>query len=123
MGVYIIDTFFKLFYKIIRGKWYELTNERLFIKSYMIDVFGNYMFSEFWNCTLSVGGYKFGRFGETMSSVFGKKLAEATLSPAGYLLAYYLDLLFVTDWENGGHCSASILNDSQIENFLNLRDC
>ena len=76
----IIDLFFLMIYKTKDRKWYQLINERHFQKAFNIDVFGNYQFNELWNLILSKGNYKFGRFGETLSSCLGKKQLENSLS-------------------------------------------
>lgn len=107
-----------MLYNVRKRKWYTLITKRLLLQAYLIDVFGNYIFSDFWNCTLSTGGYKFGRFGETLSSCFGKKLEERSLSILGYIIAYLLNILDFSTWKEGGHCKDSILNDEEIADFF-----
>ncbi len=115
--VFILDTIFKLFYHVAKRQWYMLINKRFFYKAYLIDVFGNFIFADFWNYTLSKGGYKFGVFGETLSSCFGKKLQEKSLSILGYIIACSINIVDFSTWHKGGHCFDSILTKEQIDKF------
>ena len=99
-------------------KWFKTTAKRKFKKAFKVDVFANNLFPSFWNACLSKGGYQFGRFGETLSSVFGKKRAEKSLNWLGWTVSILIDGIDFTTWKRGGHCAASIMTDEAIESFL-----
>ena len=68
-----------------------------------IDIHGNRSLRALWNTTMrKPNGYKFGREGETISSVLGKNQRDKTLSFMGKLLAGLLDLL------DKDHCKNAI---------------
>ena len=68
-----------------------------------LDRFGNSEFRTLFNLTLKKKeGYKFGNMEETISSVLGKNQRDNTLSFAGKVLAFILDLL------DKNHCKKSI---------------
>ena len=70
-----------------------------------LDIFGNREFRSFWNAVLILPeGYKFGKYGETISSVLGKNQRDSTLKPCGKFLVKVLDKI-----END-HCLKSINN-------------
>ena len=114
-----------LFVDLKGKKWYKNKNQSEFQKAFNIDVFGNYQFADFWNLIFSNGGYKFGSFGETISSVLGKKLKENTLSFIGYAILLIIDFIDISKWKSGVlngtgfHCVASIQTDQQIKDFIN----
>jgi len=74
------------------------------------DRFGNHNYKTALNFWLSKGGYEFGNASETISSVFGKKGVEKTLSIFGWFWYYLLYALDISNWKKGGHCFASINN-------------
>ncbi len=119
----IIDSFFNLVYKVRGRKWYKLTNGRNFKKSLNIDVFGNYQYVDLWNFLFSKGGYEFGKFGETMSSCFGKKQLEKTLSWFGWVVLIIINIIDYTKWiqglkGKGFHCNAAIQPEEEIKKFI-----
>lgn len=116
--IYLLDEVISLFVNVKGRKWFKVTSKRKFSKAFKVDVFANYLFPDFWNITFSKGGYKFGRFGETLSSCLGKKKLENTLSYLGLLIYCVLYAVDVSTWKNKGHCIASIMTESEIENFL-----
>ena len=68
-----------------------------------LDRFGNFEFRTLFNLTLKKkGGYEFGNFEETISSVLGKNQRDNTLSRAGKVLVWILDLI------EKEHCKKSI---------------
>ena len=68
-----------------------------------LDRFGNSEFRTLFNLTLKKKeGYKFGNMEETISSVLGKNQRDNTLSFAGKVLVWILDLL------DKNHCKKSI---------------
>ena len=68
-----------------------------------IDVFANVVGSDLFNAIFIVDqGYKFGNPKETISSVLGKNQRDKTLSLAGNLLRWILDLI------DDNHCIKSI---------------
>jgi len=68
-----------------------------------IDVFANVVGSDLFNAIFIVDkGYKFGNPKETISSVLGKNQRDKTLSLAGGLLRWILDLI------DDNHCIKSI---------------
>lgn len=118
--VYIIEGIVSLFIDVKHTKWFKTTSKRKFNKAFKVDVFGNWLFKDFWNITLSKGGYEFGVFGETLSSVFGKKRREGSLNILGYGISIIIDIIDFTKWKKGGHCKASIMTEEKINNFLNI---
>lgn len=71
-----------------------------------IDLLGNVIGAELFNDTLrKQSGYKFGRRGETISSVLGKNQRDNTLTKTGQLLRKTLDFI-ETD-----HCLESIRDE------------
>jgi hypothetical protein len=52
-----------------------------------------------------------------LSSCFGKKKLENTLSWIGLFWYYLLYTLDYNTWKKGGHCVASIMSDEEINNF------
>lgn len=82
-------------YKSVKGYFYELAKD--------IDIFGNRAFRSLWNSTLiNKKGYRFGAWGETISSVLGKNQETNTLTRTGKTLAGLLD------WLDKDHCKKSI---------------
>ena len=71
-----------------------------------IDVFANVVGLDLFNAIfITNGGYKFGNPKETISSVLGKNQQDKTLSLAGDLLRWILDLI------DDNHCLNSINDD------------
>jgi hypothetical protein len=69
-----------------------------------IDKFGNREFRTLWNKTLRIEtGYKFGNPEETISSALGKNERDGTLSKAGKVLSWILNLI------DKDHCKKSIV--------------
>tara|TARA_R110000772_G_C13310310_1_gene440361 strand:- start:24630 stop:25040 length:411 start_codon:yes stop_codon:yes gene_type:complete len=116
--VHLVSTVVMLFTGIKARKWYQLINSRAFEDAFNIDVFGNYQYGWFWNLIFSRGGYKFGRFGETLSSCFGKKQVEGTLSFVGWIVLIIINVIDFSKWFKGGHCIAAIQTRGEIRNFL-----
>ena len=117
--VYIIADFVMMFVGVKKRKWFKITSERKFTKAFKVDVFGNWLFADFWNVAFSKGGYKFGRFGETLSSCFGKKRLENSLNWFGFVISIIIDVVDFTKWFKRGHCIDSIMYDEIINDFLN----
>jgi hypothetical protein len=117
--LYLVEDIVMLFVKVKNRKWYKLSEQRKFIKARKTDVLGNFLFGDLFNAILSKGGYKFGRFGETLSSVFGKKRKEKSLNWLGFIISKIIDCIDFTKWKKGGHCQWSIMTDKEIEVFLN----
>lgn len=101
-----------LFLPVVVGFYiikYLLTGDRRELKVWFfrsareIDVFANVVGSDLFNAIFIVdGGYKFGNPKETISSVLGKNQRDKTLSLAGNLLRWILDLI------DDNHCIKSI---------------
>ena len=106
-----------LFHKVKGRKWYKLQDKRRSVIAYRIDVMGNFIYAEYWNGYYSKGGYKFGRLGETISSVLGKKQQEKSLSVLGWVLLYLVNFIDFTTWFKGGHCKYWIQMEKQINKF------
>lgn len=117
--LFVVNFFFSLVYDVKDRKWFRLTTKRNKRKAVLIDVFGNYIFSDFWNFAFSKSGYKFGVFGETLSSCFGKKRLEKSLTIFGLIISYIIDFIDFGKWYKGGHCIASIMTEEQINNMFN----
>ena len=117
--VFIVETFFSLFFETKKRKWFTLVSARLYKKAKLVDIFGNYLFPEFWNFIFSKKGnnYKFGRLGETISSVFSKKKKDKSLTYFGLFIYYSLYLIDLPSWKYGGHCIRYIMTEEQIKNF------
>lgn len=116
--LHVIDSFVVLFKGIRKRKWYKLIKVRYYRKAYNIDVFGNYQFKDTWNLLLSKNGYEFGKFGETISSVLGKKQIEKSLTKTGWALLFIINIIDFPNLKNGGHCKVSIQNEEQIKKFI-----
>jgi hypothetical protein len=99
-------------YKIIRALLHRNTRELkvwFYGTARTIDIFGNVVAADLFNDTLiKRDGYRFGRRGETISSVIGKNYRDGTLTRVGSLLRKTLD--FIDD----NHSLESILTDEQI---------
>ena len=68
-----------------------------------LDRFGNFEFRTLFNLVLKKkGGYEFGNFEETISSVLGKNQRDNTLSRTGKVLVWILDTI------EKEHCKKSI---------------
>jgi hypothetical protein len=107
-----------LFINVYKRKWLKVTIERKFSKSLKTDVLGNFLFADLWNVIFSTGGYQFGKFGETISSVLGRKYLKGTLTWFGLFWYYLLYAIDIPKWKKQGHCIASIQTQDQINNFL-----
>jgi len=118
--VYILDEITMMVINVRHRKWFKVTAKRKFTKAFKVDVFANFLFPDFWNLIFSTGGYKFGVFGETLSSCLGKKRLEKSLSWFGLLFYYLLYAIDFSKWRKGGHCIASIMSDEEIAGFLLL---
>lgn len=117
--IYILDNVTLLFINVKNRKWYKVISKRKFNKAFKVDVFANFLFPDFWNLIFSKGGYKFGRFGETLSSCLGRKKLEETLSWTGLVIYFILFAIDLSQWKNKGHCIASIMTDHKIQDFIN----
>lgn len=118
--VFIAETIFSFFFETKNRKWFKIVSVRMYRKAKLIDIFGNYLFPEFWNWLLSKKmeeSYSFGRLGETISSVLGKKKLENSLNPVGLSLYYILYLIDFSSWKYGGHCYRWMMSDEQIKSF------
>jgi hypothetical protein len=74
-----------------------------------IDIFGNVLASDLFNDTLiKRTGYRFGRRGETISSVIGKNYRDGTLTRVGSGLRKTLDFI------DEDHSMKSILSEEHI---------
>jgi len=116
--IYIMDEITIMFINVKNRKWFKVTSERKFKKSFKLDVLANWLFPGFLNAVFSKGGYQFGKFGETLSSVFGKKRAENSLGWFGYSISILIDCVDFSKWRKGGHCFNAIMADEEIEGFL-----
>ncbi len=89
--------------------WQFVNNE---FQDYAVcrDCYANHNYQISLNFWLSKGGYAFGNPKETISSVLGKKGVEKSLNIWGWCWYYFLYAVDFTQWNNGGHCFASIIN-------------
>lgn len=117
--VHIVDYFFSLIYDVKNKKWFKNVSSRNFKKAFAIDVFANHQYREFWNYIFSKKGenYKFGRDGETLSSCFGKKQIEKSLSIVGWIFLIIINTIDISKWLKNGHCVASIMTNEQIKTY------
>lgn len=99
-------------YKIIRAMIHNNTRELkvwFYSTARTIDIFGNVVAADLFNDTLiKRDGYRFGRRGETISSVIGKNYQSGTLTRIGSGLRKTLDFI------DEDHSTKSILTDEQI---------
>lgn len=116
--LFVLNFFFSMIYNVKDRKWFNLTQNRNKRKAILIDVFGNYVFADFWNYAFSKGGYEFGVLGETLSSAFGKKRQEKSLTFFGLIVSYIIDGIDFTKWRKRGHCIASIMTEEQINKMF-----
>lgn len=113
---------------IPRRSFFKKTSKLKFQLAFDIDVFGNYLFRDTWNLIFArkkthfiCMSYaihpplKFGAFGETLSSAFGRGRRDGWLSFFGWLFSFILDIIWFTDWFKGGHCKASIMSNERIQ--------
>ena len=118
--VYILDGFIILLFKVKDRKWYKLTSKKSRSKAFKTDVIANWLFPDTWAFLFSCKiGYKFGRFGESLSSCIGRKYQDNSLSYFGLFFYWLLYLIDFTAWGKGGHCITSIMSDEEINNFTN----
>jgi hypothetical protein len=117
--VFIIESIFSMFFETRKRKWFTLISARLYRKAKLVDIFGNYLFPEFWAWLFSKKdkGYNFGRLGETISSATGKKKEDNSLNKIGLTLYYILYIIDFPSWKYGGHCKRYIMSEEQIKNF------
>lgn len=117
--VFILETTFSLFFETKKRKWFTLISSRLYKKAKLVDIFGNYLFPEFWTWTFSKKnkGYNFGKLGETISSVCWKKKEDNSLNYIGLFLYYMLYVIDYPSWKYGGHCKRYKMSEEQIKNF------
>lgn len=115
---YLIDEVRVLFFDVKKRHWFQVTAKRKFHKSLKTDILGNWLFADLWNVIFSKGGYKFGVFGETLSSCLGRKFLEGTLNRHGRFWYYVLYVVDFSKWKKQGHCIASIQTEDDITNFL-----
>ena len=116
--VHIVDFLLDSTIGVAKRKWFKVVSKRHFRTAFVVDVFANYTYQSTWNLLFSTGGYEFGRLGETLSSCFGKKRKENSLTMFGIAIRFIIDVVDFTKWFKGGHCVASIMNDKQINNTL-----
>lgn len=117
--VYLLDSVVILLYQVKGRKWYLHTSSKSRSKAFKTDIIANWLFPDTWSFLFSKkGGYRFGRFGESLSSCLGRKFEEHTLSLMGYAFYYILYFLDYTAWKTGGHCFISIMSDEQINKFI-----
>lgn len=117
--VYLLDSVIIMIFNVANIKWFKGVSKLKYTKAFAIDVFANYLFPTTWTFLFSwKGGYKFGRFGETLSSVLGRKKIEKSLSWFGLVVYYILYAIDVPRWKLGGHCYWAIMHDYQIINYI-----
>lgn len=109
MPLNAISTFIVIIIEATKGNFFYSIYwhlDRLFLSGAIsIDTLGNVLFQHLFNVTLrKEDGYKFGKIGETVSSVLGKNQRDNTLTKAGKLLCFILDFL------DENHCEKSIVN-------------
>lgn len=116
--IFILETIFSIFYRTKKRHWYQLVSDRMYRKAKLIDVFANYLFPDFWNWLFGKDGYKFGRIGETLSSVLGKKKIENTLNWFGLFFYYFLYAVDYKSWKLKGHCIRWRMTEIEINEFF-----
>jgi hypothetical protein len=118
--IYLLDEIIVMVINVRERKWFKTVSKRKYTKAFAIDVFANFLFPTTWTFLLSKkSGYKFGKLGETLSSVLGRKKIENSLNFFGKIIYYTLYAVDFSAWKKGGHCFASIMTENQINEFLN----
>lgn len=117
--VFIVETVFSFFFRTKKRKWYRIVSAKMYRKAKLIDIFGNYIFPEFWQFLFSKRGenYSYGKLGETISSVFSKKRKDKSLTYFGLFIYYFLYLIDIPSWKYGGHCHRFEMDENEIKNF------
>ena len=97
-------------WKNARTRGFYKTIDKYFIDSAKsIDCFGNVNLKPLFDaCLIKTNGYKFGKNGETISSVLGKNQVKKTLTIIGWVIVYILWFIDIPYWFKGGHCFNSI---------------
>lgn len=106
----IINLVVVLCLNVKKYQFWKTINSFFYSGSYDRDCFANHNYRSGLNFFMSTGSYEFGNEKETMSSVFGKKKIENTLSILGLFIYYFLYIIDYSNWKKGGHCFASINN-------------
>lgn len=98
-----------LFQGRAKGYWRQLAVD--------IDIFGNRAFRSLWNVMfiknlpqVPLYSYRFGRWGETISSVLGKNKQRGTLTAVGKAMCAILDFI------DPNHCIKSIMSEEDLNN-------
>ena len=95
------------FFKVMDDYWYNNALE--------LDIQMNNHFKDLWNVIFKgIGGYEFGKIGETISSALGKNQRDKTLSIGGWVMVIILYVIDFKYWFKGGHCLNSIQEKSTI---------
>lgn len=98
----IVTSLVLLFIKDSRERYTKIT-DYFFALAYCIDILGNVTCGDLFNITLiKHGGYRFGKRGETISSVLGKNIQTNSLTKTGIYLSRILDKI------DPNHCIKSI---------------
>ncbi len=105
-----VTHFIVVIYKNIKiNGFFRTMNTYWFENAYAIDVDANQRYEILWNVIMrKKRGYRFGRFGETISSALGKNQRDKTLSWFGWIWVILLFAIDVKYWLKGGHCINSI---------------
>lgn len=110
-----------MIYDVYKRHWLQVVSEREFKKAKRIDILANWLFGDLLNFCFSSRnetGYKFGVFGETISSCLGVKKLEKTLNWAGLFLYWFLYIIDISAYKKGGHCFYAIQTQEEIEEFI-----
>ena len=105
-----ILNFITVMYKNIKTMgFFSTMNAYWFTNALELDIFCNSHFAIFWNVVFKkVGGYSFGKIGETISSALGKNQRDKTLSWFAWIFVVILYIIDIKYWGKGGHCLNSI---------------
>ena len=93
LPVGLVYGFFRLWVKADFRQWFSKFGKYLFVIAVSIDQLGNVIMQElFDDLLIKPYGYKFGNEDETISSVIGKNKLMNTLTRAGKLLDWILNI-------------------------------
>lgn len=116
----LINYFVVIIVNISRRAFFRKVSKIKIQFAFNVDVFGNYLLADTWNLLFCLKSEQyFGVFGESISSALGKILRDKKASIFGYVFAYFLNVIWITDWFAGGHCKASIMNEARITEVRN----
>jgi hypothetical protein len=117
--LYVVDWIIMIVKNIKRRAFFETTSKKNYTKSFLVDIMGYWVFKDSFNFLFCKKETPlFNKFGESISSALGRGYYIGNrLSKFGWVFKWILDIVWITDWFNGGHCKVSIMNDLDIRSI------